>query len=355
MAALAEGRQDLSLASFTEREVDWAVATGLGPILHHVTQDDSERDRCSTWNTVLSADLTARVISSGQHAAMLEILEHCRDVAPITLLKGISFADRLYPEPHQRILRDLDFLVPRADYPAVEQILLRLGYQQEETHRRRFYEESHHHAPPFRHPGTGNWVEVHWGLVPLDEPQAGEPAFGLETITAESVELDFQGLRTRRLGNELELLHLASHWGTGEKIVGGMVVLFDATLVLTRSPAIDWSKIGCWLGETASAIDFLFLASYLEDRALVAVPHGVVDKDRLRRAKVGSAGVALLHRLIDRHIVDGRDPRWPMTEAAFGRLWRELLRPGPAWRNYLRLARYLLPAPLRGKRPMPRQ
>ena len=346
VAALAERRGDLALASFTEREIDWAVTTGLGPILHYVTRDDPAHERSPSWKTVLGADLTARVINAGQHDAMLEILEHCRDVAPITLLKGISLADRLYPEPHLRTLRDLDFLIPREDYPGVERTLLGLGYRQPGSNRRRFYEEEHHHGPPFQHPETGNWVEVHWSLVPAAWRYATEPAYQGETIRAETVGLDYLGRKTRRLSDELQLLYLASHWrtwGTEQRILGGMTALFDATLLLTRSADLDWTKIGRWLEGPNSAIDLTFLLSYLRDRGLPAPLPKALEALLGRDARDGLPHVGLLHRLIDRHVVAGRELGWPVTEGAWSRLWRELLRPGPPWLGYLGLARSLLP------------
>jgi len=356
VAAMTEGRRDLRLAGLTEREVDWAVATGLGPVLHYATSEDPARERCPTWETVLSADLTARIINGGQHAAMEEILDHCRSAAPITLLKGIAFASQIYPEPHLRTMRDIDLLVAREDYAAVELALFELGYQQQQPQREGWYHEHHHHGPPLWHPETDNWIEVHWGLVPPAWPQSREPAFQPATVADETLEVDFHGRQTSRLSCELQLLHLASHWRTGQVVLGGMLTLIDAALLLAN-PTLDWTKVVCWLDGPRSAIDLHFLATFLGDRALAEFPEGISDQIRGSKPHPGSAHVRLLHRLIDRHMVEGRKLRWPLSEAGFKRLWGELLQPNPAWRNYARLFKYLLPGapsdPAVGKKDIP--
>ncbi len=128
-------------------------------------------------------------------------------------------------------------------------------------------------------------------------------------------------------------------------IPGGMIALFDTALLLATQPAIDWRKILRWLEGPKSAIDLFFLASYLDDRALVSFPEGILDQMRQRQPHSGSAHTRFLYRLIDRHVVEGRPLYWPLSEGEVERLWSTLLQPGPSWRNWARLARDRLLGP----------
>lgn len=83
---------------------------------------------------------------------------------PAIILKGMDFADRLYPAPLLRTQRDVDVLVPASAVPAARDVLRGLGYQP---------------APPprLKHPGdygqeswwprdtAGGNLELHWNLV----------------------------------------------------------------------------------------------------------------------------------------------------------------------------------------------
>jgi Uncharacterised nucleotidyltransferase len=54
-----------------------------------------------------------------QLEAVGEIIEACRGRVPtLVLLKGMSIAEQFYPESHLRLMRDVDFLVPKKYVPA---------------------------------------------------------------------------------------------------------------------------------------------------------------------------------------------------------------------------------------------
>jgi hypothetical protein len=347
LRGLVSGRRDLRLADFTQREIDWAIYNGLGPLLHRVTEHDPQRRQSPRWPQLLSADLTARVETGEQIAAMVEILDQCQGAYPLILLKGIVLGQELYPEPHLRPMGDLDVLVAEDAVREVEAALLRLGYllrQPAGNH----ITSGHHHGVPFWHPGNENWVEVHWGLVPATSGQEREPAFLPETVFSETRSLVFHGRQTRCLSLELQLLHLTSHWVRGIPLPGGMVGLADLALLLARSEPLDWQKISLWLQGPTTAVHLYLLLTYLTGRNLATASPQVLETTRRRQGAFGRPSLGLLHWLIDRHVVAGVPFKRPITEPVFRTLWEELSRPAPAWRNLVGLARFAVPARARG-------
>lgn len=345
LRAAASDRMDLRLASFSSHEVDWAIQNGLGALLCRATKEDPNRESSTCWHQVLSADLTARVLVGEQIDAMIEILDRCENIAPITLLKGISLCGQIYPEPHLRPMRDLDFLVPKNTVAGVEHALTERGYL------RRIPPHGeppsdHHHGVPFWHPETENWVEVHWGLVSPKRPFATEPAFAPEEVLRGTLSLDFHDRPAGRLSDELQVIYVASHWAHGAPIPGAMVGLVDLALLLRSAEEIDWEGV---LGLTGAftSLQLQLALSYLDQRGLAIIDDKILAQLASRTYGLNALELAGLGWLIDRHIVSGRSFRWPTTEPIFRSSWEELLWPRQSWRKALRLALYALPRGLR--------
>ncbi|MEK4621808.1 MULTISPECIES: nucleotidyltransferase domain-containing protein [Priestia] len=90
----------------------------------------------------------------------------------ILFLKGPILAYELYGDISLRTSKDLDILIPRVDLVKAENILLNLGYVEEEN-KNIFNENSRrkHHVEYF-HPQKRIQIEIHWRLhnPPLKEP-----------------------------------------------------------------------------------------------------------------------------------------------------------------------------------------
>src|SRR5215831_6299944 len=111
LRAAAEDRTDLILSDFRPAQVRWAVDSGLGPLLRHVTSRDPRARKTPLWPLIESADLTARVMTSERLDAVDEMIRVCAGrKMPLTLLKGISICEQFYPEPHLRPMGDIDVL-----------------------------------------------------------------------------------------------------------------------------------------------------------------------------------------------------------------------------------------------------
>src|SRR5262245_46293369 len=189
LAAARHDRRDLVLSAFRPEHVRWAVTAGLGPWRHRCTSRDPDAATSPLWSLVLSADLTARILMAEQLDALEEIVETCaRDIQPLTLLKGISLCQQVYPEPHLRMMGDLDILVEDDALSAVQSRLVALGYRPESSNSPEFY-AGHHHAMPLYHPRRRVWVEIHRGLFPPSSPVGGDRVFSAATLQAERHEL----------------------------------------------------------------------------------------------------------------------------------------------------------------------
>ena len=316
LRAASQGRQNLMLGAFDEAQIPWAVETGLGPLLFQTTKADPKAARSPLWPLLQGADLTARMITAEQLDAMSEIIDACEGlVSPLTLLKGISICEQYYPEPHLRPMRDIDFLVGDADLPAVESILLKLGYRQQSKSSPELY-KNHHHSMPFFHSQRGIWVEVHRGLFPSKSRFGADKVFSAENLKTQLRPSEFQGQKISRLSNELQIVYIASHWARSFNVVGGIVAILDLIYLLRNTKeAVHWEQVIDWLhGSVASTYLYLIL-TYLVKYRLSAIAPGILHGLFLRQRSLGNMNLKIAHSLIDRYLVDGK---------AFGRILNRL-------------------------------
>jgi len=80
------------------------------------------------------------------------------------VLKGSSFADRLYPDPALRPFDDIDLMLPHEEFPAARAVLTELGYRHVPQTSGRH--AGHYAEEKWAHPVLGTSpVELHWDLV----------------------------------------------------------------------------------------------------------------------------------------------------------------------------------------------
>jgi hypothetical protein len=341
--AARRDRADLSVADFDAEQVRWAVTAGLGPWLRRCTVQDPSTSNSPLWPLVQGADLTARIIAAEIVDAMEEIIDVAeRHLPPLTLLKGISLCEQYYPEPHLRTMGDIDILVDDDALSALRARLIELGYRPQSHYPPEFY-ETHHHATPLFHPRRRVWVEVHRGLFPPSSCVGSDEVFGRERVRAELQPSLFRGRSVNRLGDELQLVYLASHWAFGFTRERAMVGLLDVIRLLDQA-SLRWERILPWLeGSFASTYVYLLL-TYLARRGLADLDPSILEGLRRRQRSFGRANLAALHAVIDRHVVEGRPFDRVVSERTFGILWQTLLSPGRSSRNMLRLGWRLLPS-----------
>lgn len=347
--AYRAGRTDFPAGRLPPARLAWAVESGLAPVVAR-TGAAFVRAGGPGADVVRGADLAARIVAADQSEATAALLDACRGrVGPLTLLKGIWLGHTVYPEPHLRPMRDVDVLVAPEEVAEVESILRTLGYRPAVEPDVHDY-ASHHHAVPYRHPQTAVVVEVHRALVPASGPFGSDPAFAPDAVKRRLADDTFRGRPVRRLADGLLLAHLAAHWSSSLKTVGGpggLVVLLD---LLGLAERIDWSAAAADLRGSAAARPLWLLLGYLEARGLPILPPGVRALVRPRLGGLDQVSLAALHALMDARAADGRPfGKVLLTRRTFEIVWKTLLRPGSAARNLASLPWWLLPSRWTGR------
>lgn len=304
--AAAQGRRDLPLSAFPEAQIDWAIETGLGPLLTYTTAAAAPEVTSPQEPILQAAELTARLLTAEALDAMEEMLDACAGhVPPLTLLKGISIATQYYPRPHLRPMRDLDVLVEQEAVARVEAVLRSLGYRQQAGQPLRTF-GTHHHGIPFLHPVRGLWVEVHWGLFPPRIPVGADRVFSLDHVRSQCQPSSFRGRAVMRLSPELQIVYIAAHWARDLRRIGGLVAMLDVLYLLRQTGAmVRWDQLLTWLEGSAAAISITLLFTYLVRAGLIDLAPDLLRDLWRTQHSFNRATLSLWHRFLDRHLVMG--------------------------------------------------
>ena len=321
--AIASARADLPLTGFTPGTIGWAIQSGLGPLLYRAGKDNAHNSTSGLWTDLKAADLTARVIMAEHLEAMCEIIDACDGRLPLTLLKGISIAEEYYPEPHLRLMRDIDILLPKQYFPAVKTVLEQLGYRQED-HPAALY-ANHHHAAPFFHEEKNVWVEVHHALIAPRRRAGSAAVFQGDAVASQLRDTRFQGRKVRRLSPEMELIYLATHWSQDFPGMGGMVAMVDAIYLLkTVGFGLRWDWIIRSVPNSFAASHLYLLLHYLERQRLLCIPGAVMHELFLHQPSFGRATLAAARAMLDRYCVTGR-PMGRLLNKGVALTWNALM------------------------------
>jgi Uncharacterised nucleotidyltransferase len=330
------------LSLLKDRQLRWIIAAGLGPLFWFASQKDLKTVDSPSCRNVKAADLTTRLINQIQLETLGEILVRCESLfPPITLLKGSSTGSELYPEPHLRVMRDLDLLVDPKDQPKIETILLQMGFRQQSTNSHEFY-ATHHHSMPFYHRERGVWVEIHRGLFPPNNKLAQLPVFSPENIRAELRSSWLRGSPVMRLSTELQIVYTASHWALELKREGGLFALLDIIYLLKRAPhTIHWDTIFNWVQNSVAGTHLYLVLSYLNDNNIIELDRKILAELFVRQKSFGLFNLKMAHALITRYVVAGKIP---LAAGKVAAAWEALLRDQGAARNLVSVSQSILPS-----------
>jgi hypothetical protein len=347
--AYRTGRTDFPAGRLPPARLAWAIESGLAPVIAR-TAASFVRGGGADADAIRGADLAARIVADDQSAATVALIDACQGrVGPLTLLKGIWLGHALYPEPHLRPMRDVDVMVEPGEVAEVEDVLRGLGYLPSVEPDVDDY-RGHHHAVPYRQPRTGVVFEVHRALVPANGPFGADATFALDNVRRHLTADTFRGRPVRRLSDGLLLAHLAAHWSSSFKVIGGaggLVVLLDLLALVDR---IDWARAADDLRGTPAARSLWLLLAYLEARGLRALPPDVRALVRPPLGAADAVNLALLHALMDVRVANGRPyGGLVFTRRTFEIVWKTLLRPGSAAFNLASLPWSLLPSRWTGR------
>lgn len=326
LRALARG----AALNLSTADVALLVPAGLGPLLHAnaaTPEDDAP-------NLLKAADLTARVITDQISRATNEILRAASAIADqLVLLKGVAASRRHYPAPHQRLMGDIDILVPCHLLTALENALRSLGYTQRSEFPAEFY-ATHHHSMPFFHARTGIWVEVHTDLLPTSNPAAHDACFSRDHVWANTVPMVLDGVPARTLSDELHLLYTCTHWASVLNIERGLVPIVDVLFLLRTNDDIHWDRITLWLRDSPSAaVHLALMLGYLSTRNVVVLGRAASDTMNRGLHRLGRINANLLYRMVDAFIVGRKQFGRFATHYNTLLAWGTLLRPAHPLRN----------------------
>ena len=296
-----------------QRQFRWAMAGGLGPLLHRGAAPQFAAMPRPWRDELLAADLTARVRHADLVDTTLEIVSTCAELGvDATLLKGVSVSEELYPAEHLRPMADVDVLIPAAVYARVEAALLAHGYERLPYP----HIEGHHHGAPLRHARRRTLVELHTRLFPETSPLHAGAVFGTANVRAQSSESRYHGRPVRRLTAELQLAYIASSWFNDMTSRGFhpsfIVSLFDAVFLLkARGHDLDWTGMPGWIDNDAVKGSLYAMLTYLPRFGVRAAPSPVLRRLALNAGWVGPIQLRLIHAALDRYLIGGR--AWPFA------------------------------------------
>lgn len=343
---IAEDAPGWALSSWPRDRVESLADAGLGPILHRLAGSVP-----SPYSDLLQgADLTAQVITENAADATEEILRAVGSAAAeVILLKGAAAALRHYPQPHLRVMGDIDLLVPPSLYRHLPSVLRDLGYVQESDLPPQFF-ETHHHEMPFFHPQKQLWIEVHRALFPPSWSCAHESCFAVDTVFASTVPLTFREIPIRALTDETHLLHTCAHWAGSFSSQRGLLGVVDVIYLLSRGQPPDWDTVlrkapGGWARRSLG-----LMLGYLLRHEAIELDASMAKFVAACLRPVGAVNTRLLYRLLDSRLIRRRQSRL-LTEPNVCNIWQALLlREGSPYLNLVRLPEILLFPPNRADR-----
>ncbi|MES2990193.1 MAG: nucleotidyltransferase family protein [Pseudomonadota bacterium] len=298
------------LLADAEREFRWVCQGGLGPLLWHVSQSTGSWVP-SHWHPLLhAADLTAQMYYKDLADTAMQVIHAANAVAaPVTLLKGISVAEEIYPKPHLRPMGDVDVLVPGNGYAGVEAALLQGDYQ-----RLDFPDvEGLQHGAPLENTELRTLVELHTELFGSNSPLR-RPGKILNAATVEVQHIVpslFRGQPVKRLSAEFPLLYIAASWFNDlthfPPHPSFLASLFDAVYLTRRYPELlDDDRISTDVDNPFARASLYALLTYLPRFGVRSVSPRRLAAMRRGLSVVGPLELRMIHGMLDHCMVGAR-------------------------------------------------
>jgi len=334
--AIAHDKANLNINELSADFIDFSVAAGVGPYLKYCSSEFSSIVKKENLDTLLSADLTAKIITQSMINSLNEIftLPNMHSIK-IILLKGIAVGQQYYPKPWLRIMSDIDLLIAEKDIPEFEKALESLGYKQTSNNPLEFYNK-HHHGMPFYNEDTNLWIEVHTHLFSDTSKSKLDNIFKLENINKNTIEVPDNNVNIRQLSPEMQLIYTCVHWAEDYHTYKGCIQLIDViNLIKNNHKGLEWSRITDYIQNTASASSVYLVLSYLEKAN--ALPFGVnpINKSLLKYNNMSIVNVYILHTIIKLYLTGGHKYNKFFNENNIKIIWKTLLRPRNSFINIL--------------------
>jgi hypothetical protein len=174
------GRWERLLAIMEQKR----VLTLLGPYLPIIAGDAVSSLSMRIINTSIVTNKTRNAFVIRQTVELAGFFD--QEGIPVLFLKGAAGLLRGLYRPEERVLTDIDILIPPDAYDSAVAVLTRNGYTSAKT----TVPDFHHHATPFIHKDRVGEVEIHF--EPYDLSMLSRPAMehiwqDADTITVENI------------------------------------------------------------------------------------------------------------------------------------------------------------------------
>jgi len=296
-------------AGLDRAALERVTIAGLAPLLHDAAGPALQRLPAVQRESLLAADLTARVRHGRLTQVAKEVAELCHDLqVPLTLLKGISISEQHYPAPHLRPMSDIDVLVPATERVRVQSALQDCGYLPLGGDWR-----GAAHGAPLLHRKHAVWVEIHGSLFPRVARLSSTGLFAPSRLAQRSVPHALQGIPVSRLDDDLQLVYIASTWirDLSQHTIhpSFLVPLFDVAFLLRRAgEQIDWEGMTAWLDDEMAATSLYVMLAYFARHDLAGAASVALPQLAAHQRLAGPIELRLLLGLLDRSLIGGAQP-----------------------------------------------
>lgn len=193
---------------------------------------------------------------------------------PLIVLKGAFLADAVYDSMGERIVGDLDLLVPIDNLPQVLEISKELAYQPDKPIILEAVLRRQRHLPFFIHPERLLVVEWHTHIVHPD----ARHVIPLQPLWDRAVQSSVIDIPILTFCPEDLLLHVAEHLSYHHEFSFGLRSLCDISVICDHYQAeIEWAglveRVNTWRWERGVYLAFRLAVDHLG----AAIPQAVLD------------------------------------------------------------------------------
>ena len=252
-----------------------AACHGLGPLFFKRLKQSDARAcvPADEWERLRVAYLAAAGRNMHRYRELRPVLRRLRHSGiPVIVLKGAYLAEAVYGDVALRPMGDVDLLVPRAELPRAQAILLDMGGVHQQTEDIESLCRKRHHLPPVVIRGVT--IEIHWTIASPTAPMRIDAAGLLDRARPATI----AGVEVLALSPEDLLLHLCLHLGRDHRFKG-LKSLCDIDETIRRyGSELDWAQVVRSAREWRAA-KYVGLTLHLARRMLGAgVPDDVLER-----------------------------------------------------------------------------
>jgi hypothetical protein len=170
-----------------------------------------------------------------EHNNLIKALE--AQNIPVISLKGIYLATCIYQNMGERVIGDIDLLVPLDDLSRAVQVIESTGYRSNPKYDLEFEKKRLHHLPPY-FKSKAPVLELHWNILARISHH-----IDLDGIWERSLPVKIGGSNARTLCPEDLLIHLCAHIAS-HLYRNATRSLYDIKLVLEHfETQLDWQIV----------------------------------------------------------------------------------------------------------------